>query len=92
MDIGFIGLGNMGGAMARNLLGFCRARAHRLHVFDINPAPVETLRALGAHAARSATAVASRAEVLFTSLPGAEQITALAHGNSGNSGDDGDGI
>ena len=32
MDVGYIGLGAMGGALARRLLS-----AYRMHVWDINP-------------------------------------------------------
>ena len=38
MDLGYIGLGNMGGALARRLL-----REHKMRVFDLRP---EVWRAL----------------------------------------------
>ncbi len=47
MDIGFIGLGNMGFPMARRLL----EAGHRVVVFDTRKEPVEKLVALGAEAA-----------------------------------------
>ena len=43
-NIGFIGLGNMGAHMARNLL---KAK-HSVTVFDINPAAVAALKEAGA--------------------------------------------
>jgi len=64
--VGFVGLGNMGGAMAANL-----AKAgHRLLVYDVVPQAVKVLANLpGVQAAASAGDVAARAEVLFTVLP-----------------------
>ena len=45
-DIGFIGLGNMGAALARRLM-----RDHTLHVWDLNQSAVDDLVADGAIAA-----------------------------------------
>ena len=42
--IGFIGLGNMGGPMARNL----RTAGHRIRVFDVSPPAVARAVAAGA--------------------------------------------
>src|SRR5215216_6298242 len=55
-SVGFIGLGNMGGQMALNLVkaGF------ELVVHDINPARLEPLVAAGATAEASPEAVAAR--------------------------------
>ncbi|MEE4463618.1 NAD(P)-binding domain-containing protein, partial [Azotobacter chroococcum] len=52
MHIGFLGLGNMGAPMARNLL---RA-GHRLTVFDLSEAAVAGLVEAGATAAASPAA------------------------------------
>lgn len=49
LNIGFIGLGNMGKAMAANL----SKAGHRLCVWNRSPGPVEELVALGATAAKS---------------------------------------
>jgi 3-hydroxyisobutyrate dehydrogenase-like beta-hydroxyacid dehydrogenase len=50
MDVGFIGLGSMGQAMATNLL----KAGHTVRVWNRSPAPVEALVALGAQAAVTA--------------------------------------
>lgn len=66
MKIGFIGVGQMGGGLARNLI-----RAGRtVWVYDLNPEAVKKTLAAGStgHAARE-TAELADAEVLFTSLP-----------------------
>src|SRR6516165_7541433 len=63
MDIGFIGLGNMGRGMAANLV---RA-GHRVTVYNRSPGKEEALVQQGATAAGS-VAEASNAEVVFTML------------------------
>ena len=65
-DVGFIGLGTMGGPMATNL-----ARAGvRLVVHDTSRAAVDALTSLpGVTAARSARDVAGQTAVVFTCLP-----------------------
>jgi len=63
MEVGFIGLGNMGLPMARNLL---RA-GHRVRVWNRTPAPAEALAREGAARAPS-PAEAAQAGVVFTML------------------------
>lgn len=66
MEFGFIGLGNMGGGLAKNLI---RAGKSVL-VFDLNPAATEKVLAAGTtgKAAASANELAA-CDVIFTSLP-----------------------
>ncbi|MBV9626738.1 MAG: NAD(P)-dependent oxidoreductase [Xanthobacteraceae bacterium] len=63
--IGIVGLGNMGGAFAKNLV------AAGFHVvgFDIDPAARRAARKAGAELAADAVAVARVAPVIITSLP-----------------------
>jgi 3-hydroxyisobutyrate dehydrogenase len=68
--IGFIGLGNMGGPMARNLI---RA-GHHLRVFDIAPAAVARAVARGAEPATDVAGAARSVEVLITMLPAGEEV------------------
>jgi 3-hydroxyisobutyrate dehydrogenase-like beta-hydroxyacid dehydrogenase len=63
MEIGFIGLGQMGKAIATNLI---RA-GHRVHVWNRSPAPAQELAALGAIVAAE-PADAARGEALMTML------------------------
>jgi len=70
VNIAFIGLGQMGVPMARNLL---RA-GHALRIFDVVRAPVEALAAEGAVAAGSASAAAQGCELAFTMLPSSPQV------------------
>jgi 3-hydroxyisobutyrate dehydrogenase-like beta-hydroxyacid dehydrogenase len=78
-ECGFIGLGRMGGAMARRLI---EAR-HRVVAFDVSATACEQLAARGASIASSAQAVADTVPVVFLSLPNPEVVidTVLgAHG------------
>jgi 3-hydroxyisobutyrate dehydrogenase len=68
--IGFIGLGNMGLPMARNLI----KAGHRLRVFDVSPAAVEKAVAAGAEAADGIAGVVQGAGVVITMLPAGQQV------------------
>ena len=69
MKIGFIGLGNMGGPMAANLV----AAGHDVTGFDV-AAPMPD----GVTAAASAAAAATGAEVVLTMLPSGEILRRVA--------------
>jgi 3-hydroxyisobutyrate dehydrogenase-like beta-hydroxyacid dehydrogenase len=79
MDIGFIGLGNMGFPMARRLI---EAR-HRLVVFDTRQEAVDKLVTLGAEAASSPKDVADRVETVMASLPSLQASLEVASGANG---------
>ena len=50
MKVGFIGVGNMGGPMCRNII---KRSNHQVTVFDLNPAAVKTCTDLGGTADKS---------------------------------------
>ncbi len=77
--IGFIGTGNIGNPMARQLI----RGGHQLIVYDLRPEAIENLLELGAEPAASPSEVASRCSVVFTSLPGPPQIEAATAGPGG---------
>jgi 3-hydroxyisobutyrate dehydrogenase len=79
MKIAFIGVGHMGGPMARNLL----KAGHALAVFDVVQRNVEALTALGAAAAASAKEAAAQAELVMTMLPSSPQVKAVYLGEDG---------
>jgi 3-hydroxyisobutyrate dehydrogenase len=79
MRLGFVGLGNMGGPMAMNLI---RA-GHKLVVHDIDPAATAPHREQGATWAGSPAEVARACDVVFTSLPGPAQVEEVALGKDG---------
>ena len=66
MKVGFIGVGNMGGPMCRNII---RNTNHEVVVFDLNADAVKACTDLGASAGGSVADVATRCEVVITSLP-----------------------
>jgi 3-hydroxyisobutyrate dehydrogenase len=69
MKVGFIGLGNMGAPMARNLV----AADFSVAVFDRDDARIRPFRECGVNVAASAEALATTVDVLMTSLPGPQQ-------------------
>src|SRR5271163_2852056 len=79
MRIGFIGLGNMGGPMALNLI----KAGHALTVYDLRRAAAEPHLAAGARWADSPAAVAAECELVMTSLPGPKEIDEVALGEGG---------
>jgi len=79
MNIGFIGLGTMGGRMARSL----RAAGHELCVNDIRPEAVEPHVAAGATARPTAREVGEASDVVFTSLPGPAEFSEVTVGTHG---------
>jgi 3-hydroxyisobutyrate dehydrogenase len=77
--IAFIGLGNMGAPMARNLI----KAGHTLTVFDIVSSAVETAREAGAAPAPSAQACVQGAETVISMLPASREVEALYLGGQG---------
>lgn len=80
-EIAFLGLGNMGGPMAANLV---RA-GHRVRGFDLSPALVEAAAAEGVTPAPDAAAAARGAAAVFTMLPAGRHVLA-AYGEAGGDG------
>ncbi|MDH4276708.1 MAG: NAD(P)-dependent oxidoreductase [Acidimicrobiia bacterium] len=78
-SIGFIGLGNMGGPMARRLVG----AGYAVQVFDLVPEAVADLVAAGAKPADSAVAAARGVDVLLTSLPRPDHVESVMAGPDG---------
>ena len=79
MDIGFIGLGNMGYPMARRLT----EAGHRLTVYDTRRDAMDQLTARGATAVASPRDVADPVETVMASLPSPDIVLAVATGQDG---------
>lgn len=77
--IGFIGMGVMGKPMAINLV----RKGYSLVVFDINPAPVAELTALGADSGRSPAEVAAKSDIIITMLPNSPHVISVISGENG---------
>lgn len=73
-DIGVIGLGNIGGAIATNLI----ADGHAVTVFDTDGGRQAALHAAGARGAADVGEVARASEITFTSLPTPSVFDAVA--------------
>jgi 3-hydroxyisobutyrate dehydrogenase len=78
-NIGFIGLGNVGGQLAGNLL----RHGVELTVRDIDPQRVAPLLARGARAAASSRALAAAVDIVITCLPSPAVCAAVMEGDDG---------
>lgn len=78
-QIAFIGLGNMGGPMALNLI----KAGYTLTVFDLAQTAVQTLTNAGGKAAASAHEAVSNADVVITMLPASQHVETLYLGEQG---------
>lgn len=74
MKLGFIGLGIMGSAMASNLI---QKSGEAVFVYDFDDSKVAAAVELGGKAAKSSLEVVEQAEVIFTSVPTAQQVFAV---------------
>jgi 3-hydroxyisobutyrate dehydrogenase len=75
--IGYVGLGVMGGALARRLL-----REHRLTVFDLSPERRAEFAALGATVAKSPAEVGAASDIVLTCLPTSAQVKDVIFGDN----------
>jgi 3-hydroxyisobutyrate dehydrogenase len=79
MKVGLIGLGNMGGRLAKRMLE-CGVE---LSVFDVNPEAVEELGKLGAVVESSPLELAKKNECVITVLPNADIVKSVVLGQNG---------
>src|SRR5437868_1432246 len=75
MDVGFIGLGTMGGRIAQNLLN----AGYRLRVWNRSPAPVDALARLGARPVATAHEAFS-GDAVFSMLADDDAVRAVIDG------------
>jgi len=71
--IAFIGVGNMGGPMARNLL----KAGHAVAAFDLSAATLEPVVKAGARAAATAADAVRNADVVITMLPAGQHVRSV---------------
>lgn len=79
--LGFVGLGAVGGPMARRLV----EAGHHLSVYDVDPRAIDALAEAGAEACESAHAVADAAELVLVSLPSPDVVSDVARDLAGGS-------
>src|SRR5260370_3527663 len=72
-SIAFIGLGNMGGPMAANLV----KAGHTVHGFDLVLASRDAAKADGVSIAAKATEAVTDAEVVVTMLPAGKHVLSV---------------
>lgn len=77
--VGFIGLGNMGGPMAQNLM----KAGHELTVFDLSPEAVKKATDAGAAAAAISSDVAKGVDAVVTMLPAGAHVSSVYRGEDG---------
>lgn len=75
MQLGYIGLGNMGGALARRLM-----REHQLRAFDLRPEALGRFAELGAVPTQSAQALARESDMVMTCLPTSAEVRDVLFG------------
>ncbi len=80
MKVGFIGVGNMGGPMALNLM---QKGQHQVTVFDLSAEAVARCTAAGARAAASTADTVRDVEVVVTMLPAGEHVKKVYLGAEG---------
>lgn len=78
MTIGYVGLGSMGGALARRL-----QLTHPLLVHDMSEAAMQRVIERGATASSSLLDLAARCDVILLCLPTSEHIRAVIFGENG---------
>ncbi len=78
MELGYVGLGNMGGALARRLL-----RQHRMRVFDLRPDAMAGLAELGATPTQNPRMLAEQCDLVMTCLPTSDHVRAATFGPDG---------
>ena len=79
MNLGFVGLGNIGGPCVNHLIG----AGHRVTVFDIDEAAVGRIEKVGARGAGSTADVAAASDAVLLSLPTPEASEAVVAGEGG---------
>jgi 3-hydroxyisobutyrate dehydrogenase len=81
-QIAFIGLGNMGGPMAANLV----KAGHLVRAFDLVQATLDDFAKVGGVVARSASEAVIGAEVVISMLPAGQHVARLYLGDEGGQG------
>lgn len=77
--IGFIGLGNMGSNMVKNLL----KAGNTVNVFDLNEKAMDDLIQFGANKTKSLEELSQKSDVIFIMVMNFKQVTSVVMGENG---------
>lgn len=78
MEVGYVGLGAMGGALARRLL-----KSRKLRVYDVRPEAAQALAPLGGTPTQSPAALAGSSDLVLTCLPTSNEVRDAIFGPGG---------
>ena len=78
MQLGYVGLGNMGAALARRLL-----RKDKMRVYDLRPETMARLADQGGIASQSLKALATDSDMVMTCLPTSTDVHQVIFGSDG---------
>jgi 3-hydroxyisobutyrate dehydrogenase len=78
MQLGYIGLGNMGAALARRIL-----RVHKMRVYDLKPEAMARLAERGGSPSQSPKALAAECDLVMTCLPTSNEVRDAIFGADG---------
>jgi 3-hydroxyisobutyrate dehydrogenase len=78
-NVGFIGVGNMGGPMARNLV----KAGHTVHAFDLSAGAVQRVVDAGGIAAKTVADAVRDADMIVTMLPAGKHVEEVYSGAGG---------
>ncbi len=79
MNVGYVGLGSMGGAIVKRML----VNKQPLRVFDLDPTRISEMAEAGATAAQSGAALAEMSDVVCLCLPTSENVRQAIFGENG---------
>ena len=78
MELGYVGLGAMGGALARRLM-----LSHKLRVLDLRPEAVENFTANGAVPTQDGASLARESDIILLCLPRSADVREAIFGSGG---------
>jgi 3-hydroxyisobutyrate dehydrogenase len=78
MQLGYVGLGNMGAALARRLL-----RKDKMRVYDLRPEMMARLADQGGIASQNPKALAAQSDLVMTCLPTSKEVQQVIFGSDG---------
>ncbi|MBM3491418.1 MAG: NAD(P)-dependent oxidoreductase [Alphaproteobacteria bacterium] len=78
MEVGYVGLGAMGGALAKRLL-----KSRKLRVYDLRSEAAAALSGDGAVPAQSPAALAAQSDLVLTCLPTSHEVRQAIFGENG---------